>query len=217
MKVKGNVMVSKKHKKWVIATVLIVLLVAILGGVFVCKTKLFPARQKPEIISTSDLYKIVGVNKLYTYQCVYNDVCTVKDDSEKDAYYVSYNATIQAGIDVKEIKISPEELNNGHVIVTIALPEIHLEEPTVDIKTLDYMFMDKSFETGTVTQEAYKACIADVKEKSQSEDTIYEMAAQSAKNSIQALVQPFLDATQDGKTYELKISVEGEDTNEEKN
>lgn len=208
---------KKLSRKNLLILIVVLAIVTVVIVLYVKKATL--SKPEPEIISTSELYKIVDVNKLYTYQCVYNDVCTVKekDHPEKDAYYVAYTATIQAGIDVKKIKIDTEEPDDQHVSVIVTIPKITLGEPEVDVDSLDYMFVDKSAETGTVFQEAYNACIADVKEKSEEEQTIYNMAAENAKNAIQALVQPFLDAQKGDKEYTLEIVATGEDTNEEEN
>lgn len=195
--------------------ILILIIAALIVGglVFAAKGRLFQKQEKQaEIITESSLYKIIDVSELSTYQCVYNDICTVmaKDNADEVAYYCAYDAKVNAGIDVTQIEINVAETEDRKLI-TVTVPEVEVNDVNVDIASLDYMFELDDSNTETVSAEAYKACIADVTKKSEAEDKIYELAQQNAENIIKALVNPFIEQMNMGDIdYELKIVTAGE-------
>ena len=68
------------------------------------------------------------------------------------------------------------------------------------------MFQEKKANDGTVSGEAYKACIQDIKEKSKSETMIYKTVQQNAENTIKGLVEPFVrNAETSEDHYKVKI------------
>lgn len=155
-----------------------------------CIPKVFK-QSKPEIISKSTLQKIVNVSELSTFEAVYNGIAKVMDEEEKDAvkYYVSYDAKIKAGLDFEKVNI---DVDNQNKIIRVKIPEIEINDINVDITSLDYIFMDKNANTATVSEEAYKKCIEDVKNETVSENEIYNLAEQNAHNIIEALISPFI-------------------------
>ena len=99
------------------------------------------------------------------------------------------------------------------VIVTI--PKIEITDINVDIASLDYIFMNDKANVSTVSEQAYKKCIEDVERESSSENAIYTLAGQNAKDVITALVNPFIEQLEND--YELIVEIEGVDDNEENN
>lgn len=172
---------------------------------------------EPKIITTSQLQKVINISDLSSYQCVYNDICTVyttTDDNKKEkAYYCSYEATVNAGINFEKVKIGIVDKNEKEKIITVTIPKVEVGEPVLKIESIDYMFIDKKFNTSGVIGTAYKACIDDVRKKSQNEEKIYELAQENAENIIKALIMPFVeDLSADGITYTLEIKSETEAT-----
>lgn len=211
-KIKKHPKDFKKKIKWAIVIVIIVA-IAIVTTLY--KTGVFEPEPEPEIMTSSDLYKVLDVDNLYTYKETYSDVCTVKSESEGGEYYALYKATANVGIDVKQISIDPQKIDDNHILVTISIPKVTLDEPNVDIASLKYMFNKKSQNTGTVSKEAYVACIEDAKEKMGKENSIYEIAQKRVEETIKMLVQPFFDNAQKGGiNYELKFEVKGGSDNE---
>ena len=47
--------------------------------------------------------------------------------------------------------------------------------------------------TSSVSAEAYLACEQDARAESDAQQTIYELAAQNARNSLTALIRPLID------------------------
>ena len=166
-----------------------------------------PKKEKKEIITTASLQKILDVSELSTFEAVYNGIAKVMNEknAEKVDYYVSYEATVKAGIDFSQIKISvDQELKK----ITIILPHVTLSEPNVDIGTLDYIFVNKKANTATVSEQAYKKCIEDARDESTAEKDIYELATQNAHNIVEALVKPFVEQMDAEYTIEIKEAQE---------
>ena len=159
-------------------------------------------KSEPEIISKSTLEDIINVSDLSTFEAVYNGIAKVTDEDnpEKVNYYVSYDAKVKAGIDFKKVDIT---VKTDEKIITVMLPEIKITDVNVDITSLDYIFENEKANTETVSEEAYKKCIEDVTSESNSEDAIYELAEQNARNIVEALISPFVE--QLDSEYRLEI------------
>ena len=143
------------------------------------------------LVTASSLKKIVNVSDLSTFESVYNGIAKVKNSkSKKIDYYVSYEAKVKAGIDFSEVKI---DVNNEKKVITVTLPNVKIEDPEVDIKSLDYMFINEDANTNFVSAQAYKECKKDAEKESLSASSILELAEQNAKNVIEALIKPFAD------------------------
>ena len=193
----------KKLKKAIIAIVVVVIVLGILSI-----SGIFDQTEDVQIVTESNLHKIIEVSQLSTYECVYNDICTVmdEDDSSKVAYYCKYKGRVKAGIDFTKVDIKMEEQESGEHLITVTLPKVTLDDPEVDIDSLKYMFQETKANDGTVSGEAYKACIQDIKEKSKSETMIYKTAQQNAENTIKGLVEPFVrNAETSEDHYKVKI------------
>lgn len=158
---------------------------------------------KKEIITKSTLEKIIDVSDLSTYEAVYNGIASVpnKKKPKNIDYYVSYEAKVKAGIDFDQVEISVDK-QEKKIIITV--PDTTITDTNVDITTLDYIFENKKAETSTVSQEAYKAAIEDVKQEISDKDAIYSLAEENAKNVIEALVKPFVKQLDSEYTLEIK-------------
>lgn len=138
-----------------------------------------------EVITVSTLEKIIEVSDLSTFRVVYNGVALADDK-----YYVSYEATVDAGIDFEKIEIL---VDNDNKEVTVKLPKAEILDIYVDIASLDFIFIDKKANTETVSEQAYKLCKFDVRSESSNQEEIIDLAQQNAENVIIALVKPFVD------------------------
>ncbi len=196
-----NYFISKivKYSKKLIF--LIAFIVVIVGALAIWNmTKI---REDATVLSTATLEKILNTHNLSTFDAVYNGVAQVMNDKhpENIDYYVSYEATITAGIDFTQIEphIDYEEKK-----IYITIPDIKIEEPKVDMASLDYIFENESANTATVSEEAYKKCVEDAAKKCENETAIEERAKENAKRIIEALICPFTE--QLGENYELDFN-----------
>ena len=175
-----------------------VLIAVILIAIIILRFAVFrPKNTEAEIISKSSLEKIIKVSDLSTYEAVYNGVARVMNEQNAENVddYVSYDARIKAGIDV--------DVDHDQKVITVKLPEIEIQDVNVDIASLDYIFINNTANTATVSEEAYKKCKEDAIEESKTKNAIYDIAEQNLQNIIEALISPFVE--QLDSEYQLQI------------
>ncbi len=185
---------------------LVILICCFIVVILIITTILFVnknSRKKLEIITKSNLEKIINVSDLSTLEAVYNGIAKVTNNEEPDEvnYYVSYDAKIKAGIDFQQVDIN---LDNEKKVIKVKIPEIKINDINVDIASLDYIFMNDKANTETVSEQAYEKCIEDVTSEVDTEDAIYELAKENAQNIIEALIKPFIN--QLDAEYKLEIN-----------
>ena len=202
---RSNIKFTMNNKKTNKKLLLILLIIIVIGATSILVTSQLFVRQenKEEILTVSTLEKIIKISELSTFQAVYNGIAEVLNEEKPDKldYYVSYEAKVYAGIDFEEVKIS---IVYGTKKIVVTIPEIEITNVNVDIASLDYMFQNKRANTSTVSEQAYKACIADATNESKEEAAIYDLAEQNAENMIKALISPFIE--QLASDYELVIN-----------
>ncbi len=172
------------------------------------KPKEKPEPPPPEIITQTRIEKIIDVSRLSAFEAIYNGVANVEnpDNPEKIDYHVSYEATVKAGINFDDIEIN---VDNERKIIKITLPTVKINEVNVDITSLDYIFINESADTETVSEQAYKKCIEDAKAESSAEKKIYNIAEENAKNIIEALIVPFVQQLDEEYKIEITTEIKG--------
>ena len=190
-----------ENKKWKI--VILVIATAIMLAVALPIFSANGNSPAASLLSKSTLEKIISASDLSTFEAVYNGIAKVmdSDNPEKVNYYVSYDAKVKAGIDFAQVQI---EVDHRKKVISVQIPEVKITDISVVIESLDYIFMNNRANTSTVSEEAYKQCIADVTEEVKHEKAIYELAGQNAKNIVEALVRPFVNSLD--SDYVLEIS-----------
>lgn len=163
---------------------------------------MYPKHYEPVVVSKPTLEKIIKVSDLNTYEAVYNGIAVVTDEGkpERVRYYVSYDAKVNAGIDIKQIQI---DLDEGTKTITVHLPKVKITDVNVVLSSLDYLFVQDKYNTKNVSAEAYRCCIEDVKRESADENALFEVAEQNARNFIEALLRPLIESV--GNQYQLEI------------
>lgn len=194
---------KKEHKrrkkgKMVVFAVLIVVILAAVAIVVSRNAK----KEEPEIISLTALEKMVDVSDMSTFEAIYNGIAEVENEADPTQidYYVSYEAKVKAGFDFEKLDM---QVDHDRKVITVKIPEIKITDVNVDIGSLDYIFENKKANTETVSEQAYKECIEDVTRESAEEKAIYELAKQNAKNTMEAIIQPFME--QLDEEYQLQI------------
>lgn len=169
-----------------------VAVVVIIAGIAITKAALKQGKKPPEVITVSTLQEIVNVSELSTYTAVYNGITQVMNEEKPEDvdYYVSYEAKVYAGIDFCDVEINVDDEAKK---IQITLPEVNITKVDVDIASMDFIFYNSKANTSTVSQEAYKACEADVQQESEKQEAIYELARQNACNVLTALVRPIVE------------------------
>ena len=157
--------------------------------------------QKVDTVST--LEKVIKTSSLSTYETVYNGVAVVMNEEKPEQvdYCVSYNATVKAGLDFKDIKISMDEENH---IISVQLPEIELSDPVIPIQKSEYIIVNKKINQDAISAKAYSICIEDAKEEAKKRDAIFKYARENAQKLIEGLISPFISQLEE----EYRISFE---------
>lgn len=157
---------------------------------------------KVNTISESELEKIVKQSDLYLVEYPHNGCVEVKDEKGNTEYYVAYKGSVKAGIDFSKIEYSIDKETN---VINIKLPEIMLDDPVVDVGSIDYIFINEKRETESIAQEAYEYAYQDLKCQLQNDEQLKTTAMESAKATEKALIEPWLDLY-DGMQYEINVS-----------
>lgn len=168
---------------------------------------------KVTTVTESMLEETVRKGNLYTAEYPYNGYTAVcEEERKKVKYYVAYEGTVKAGIDVRKIEVS---LNEETRTILIRLPEAVVTEPRVNPGTMEYIFEDEKYNTETVAQEAYRAACEDLAERVQEDSNIRANAEESAKAAEKALVEPWLNQMDGGREYKVKVVAYGEKDEDE--
>lgn len=181
-----------------VAVVIIVLLCAV-AVLTMPKAK----EEKREVITVPTLEKIINVSDLSTFTAVYNGIAVVNNEKkpEKVDYYVSYEARVNAGIDIEKIAIS---VDNEEKVIRIELPQVHITDVNVNLASLDFIFVNDKANTSSVSAQAYKFCEEDVRQESQQQNAIFELAKQNAVNIVTALTKPIVEQLDAAYTLEVQ-------------
>lgn len=158
-------------------------------------------------VTVSDLERVVRRSQLYTAEYDYNGCVEVKTKDNKTKYYVAYEGKVKAGIDVQKVTVKLDEDTNT---ITVYLPEVEVENPTVDAGTMEYIFENKKYDTETVAQEAYKKAIEDLTNRVKCDRQIVESARENAKVAEKALLEPWLNQIDPEKKYTVIVMEQAE-------
>ena len=188
-----------KPKVLVIAAVVILVAIAAVAVLLQTSGREEP---QPQVLNKSALERIINVSELSTFTAAYNGIAEVANEKKPDQidYYVSYEATVNAGIDFRAVDIS---INEEQKTITLKVPEAHITNQSVEMSSLEFIFLNKKADKPGVTEVAYKACEEDVKRESEQQTAICELAKQNAENVLKALTRPIVN--QLGEGYQLEI------------
>lgn len=141
-------------------------------------------------VSESSLREVLEISELSTAEYPYNGIATkYSDDGEKVLYHVAYEGKVTAGIDFTKVLLNIDQ--DGHRIL-ITLPEVEVNKETVDVTTMDFIFLKDKYETETISKEAYDLCMEDLEKTAAEQKNLLIFAEDSAKSCIEALLEPFL-------------------------
>ena len=199
------VTVSRKKPLWKKTISVVVAVAVIICAVFIVYN--FQQKKKDDnrvkTISTSTLSKALEINDLSTLDYTYNGIAEVKNSDDEVAYNVAYNGTITAGIDFSKIEINVDDKDENNKKITIKIPDPTIQSTSVDMGSMSFIFTDDDYDTETVSEEAYKHCIEDLKNKAPGEKGMLGIAKENAKNSVEALINPWVN--QLDKSYKVEI------------
>lgn len=186
---------KKKSKKTIVIVATLSALIIIVSSIAanIAITNYKRSKSEPEIITEANLKRIINVSELSTYESIYNGIAKVTnaEKTEKIDYYVAYEATVRAGVDLSLVDISVDNENKS---ILINLPQVKINDITVDMQSIDIIAESRNVENKKdILSEAYQKCIEDVKSETLAEDAIVELATNNAKNILEALIKPFIN------------------------
>lgn len=157
------------------------------------------------ITTTSSLQKIIEINELSTVDYTYNAVATkYKEDKKEEGneeYYVAYEGVVTAGIDFNEIAI---DIDKKEKKINITLPQVEIHDVRVNMGTMEYIYIKKTKEEESISQEAYKLCKQDLKDRLGNEENLYNNARENAMSAVEALFKPWIETVDDDYKVEIK-------------
>lgn len=163
-----------------------ILVVAILGiGLYASIAR--TASQPVETSFSSQLTKIVNVNRLSTARFAYEGIAEKKNSEKEIEYRVSYRAEVEASFDLSRIDFS--NIDEEAKTVYPVLPQISLKT-TVDDGSFDFFEQNPSVNTKDVIKICRKDASKEVKENS----SIEAIAIENLQDTVEALAKPLLDS-----------------------
>ena len=163
--------------------------------------KIIGEEGKVSSITEARLEDIVRSNEIYFASYTYNGISR-KNVNARPVYYVSYEGSVKAGLDISQISISLDEENKT---IIVRLPEITIGEPVVNAGTLQYIFVDDSYNVETVGQEAYKICLKDLSVKTAGNEKLLSTALTTAKITEKSLIEPLVNQVNKNEHYEVIV------------
>lgn len=176
------------------AAALFVTAVIVLLCVFIIGRKSTePVDPEPVIITQSVLQEIIETSSISTFESVYNGIAQVYNEKKplEIDYYVSYEATVKVGFDLSEMTLSVDTENKT---VTVELPPMEITQITVDIASLDFIFINDKVNKSSVSAKAFEECKADADRACRYQPALYELGSNNAKKCMEALIKPFVES-----------------------
>jgi len=194
--------VFKRLGKAKTLSVIIAALIITVGLIIIFAGKDTDVANEPVVVNVSTLERVINVNELSTYTTVYNGVARAMNEKKPDKidYYVAYEASVDAGIDFSKINIRIDDVEK---IIYIMLPKVQITDVTVAFESMDFMWVNGKANTSSVSEQAYKLCIADVENESENLTVLLDLAKQNAVKTIEALTKPIIE--QADSEYKLMV------------
>ena len=144
-----------------------------------------------EVSTNTSIEEIIEISELQTLRYEYNAICRVyEDDGVTPKYYVAYDGDVVLGIDISELRIDYGTPDN-HVI-TVTIPEVTVLSSTVDAGTMDFIFVDNSYNTANATIEAHPLCEQDLYNKASQDEAMFEIARENTEAEVRGLTAPLV-------------------------
>lgn len=187
---RANASPSKVHFPKIILAVPIAVLL-IIGVILLLPRRSPTPKRQRTTITASTLQRVLNISDLSTVEFRYGSVAQAQDNKGKTKYYVTYNGTVQIGIDFSEISKNIA-IDSSTKTVTVIIPEPKVISTNVNVDTLDYIFMKDKYNTTGLTDEALKLCRQDLKNELENTPEIFRIAQENAETAVKQLLEPWL-------------------------
>lgn len=174
-------------KKKVTVIILVIAFAAIVTGLF--GPTVINKIGKDNVITSSQLEKAIDISELSTAEFVYNGVAEKYNDEKPEEVecYISYNANVKVGIQMKDVKFDIEAEKKT---VTPVLPDITVNVATLDEEAISYIPKDPNLSL----KEVITLCKQDAMNEANNSDKLYQTAEENLRSVIEALLSPVVEA-----------------------
>lgn len=155
------------------------------------------SQNKTTYFTSSQLSKIVNINKLSTATYRHSGIADKYNDKGEVEYHVYYESTVDASYDMRAIDF---EIDNDAKTIKPILPEPTIGDPNIDTSSIDYLPKDPN----ASIRDVETICKEDARAEAKSAGGILYTAHENMKRIIDALLKPIV--SEDG--YEIIWSEE---------
>ena len=203
---KMNEKIKKLNKTTKIITILVIVIVILCLALGVTNSE----TGKLKITAQSSLEKIVEKNDLKTVSYTYNAIAKQPKNTNVNAesqnnddykYFVSYEGTVSAGIDFKQVKI---DIDKKAKKLIITVPEPKITGYNVDIGKLKFIFKKEKYDEASELESAFKLCKADLETRSEKDEFILKTAKQNSITVLEAFFKPWIEVFNNDYEVEIK-------------
>lgn len=179
----------KSRKNRIIAVVILVLLLIIVALLIYMRIKM-PPGPKSTITLSSALFDALDIDELSGSSFIYNGIAEIPNpkNPEKVLYNACYNATVKAGIQMRDIDIQTDDAQK---IVTITLPEVFIQSVAVNPSKFDFLPDDAKINLKTVLS----ACKEDANREASESSELIDAARENLSSMVEALAMPIIDGS----------------------
>lgn len=201
--------VSEKMKKLNTSTKIIIVLMIIITILCLALGVANSETGKLRVTAESSLEKMVEKNDLKTVSYTYNAIAkqpknadgNVESENNDDyKYFVSYEGTVSAGIDFRQVRIDVDK-KAKKLIITV--PEPKITDYNVDIGSLKFIFTKEKYNEASELESAFKLCKADLENRSEKDELILKTAKQNSITVLEAFFKPWIETF--NNEYEVEI------------
>lgn len=175
--------VKRIPKKTKLIFVFVVAVVVVLAVAFV--PGIISSFGKGTTVSEATLKKAVEISKLSTAEFSYNGIAEKIDENGNAVYYIYYEATADAGIDMEAIQF---KVDQDQKMITVVLPDINVDNPVIDESAIECLPHDANIDL----KEVLEICKADVQREISESANIKKTAIGNIRATLEALMLPLV-------------------------
>ena len=168
--------------KVAILGVVVVLVAGVLFGVGGAVDAATPV----EVMTSSQLEKMVNISELSTARVVYNGVAEKKDEDGNTICHVYYEAEIDVAINLSDIEFEVDEESK---IVYPKLPKLEVGEPVVKSSSVEFFENNPDISL----QEVNSICEKDAYDEVSGTEQIFTTAEENLRQTVEALTGPLVE------------------------
>lgn len=161
-----------------ISAVVVVLAVAFVPGII-------SSFGKGTTVSEASLKKAVEISKLSTAEFSYNGIAEKVDENGDVSYYIYYEASADAGVDMEQIRFKVDQTQKT---ITVVLPSITVDDPIIDESAIECLPHDANIDL----REVLEICKQDVQREISESTNIKKIAIGNIKSTLEALMLPLI-------------------------